>query len=48
MRDEVRLLDLIRAQSDAAVPVSVLTLRCDPDPFFSGHVSLLRPAGGRD
>jgi hypothetical protein len=44
MRDEVRLLDLMSA-GDAAVPLSVLTLRCDPDPFFGALVRLLRSRG---
>lgn len=47
MRDEVRLLDLMSA-GDAAVPVSVLTLRCDPEPFFGALLRLLRSRGWRD
>ena len=44
LRDEVRALDL-QVDGDAAVSVSVLTLRCDPEPFFAGLSRLLRASG---
>lgn len=44
MRDEVRLTDL-QAQGDAAIPLSVLTLRVEPDPFFVALAGLLRSRG---
>ena len=44
MRDEVRLADL-QAGGDAALPLSVLTLRVDPEPFFVALRSLLRRRG---
>ncbi|KRE42872.1 hypothetical protein [Knoellia sp. Soil729] len=44
LRDEVRLTDL-QAQGDAAIPLSVLTLRVDPDPFFTALAGLLRSRG---
>lgn len=44
MRDEVRLADL-QAQGDAALPLSVLTLRVDPEPFFASLSALLRRRG---
>lgn len=44
MRDEVRLTDL-QTQGDAAIPLSVLTLRVDPDPFFASLAGLLRSRG---
>lgn len=44
MRDEVRLTDL-QAEGDAAIPLSVLTLRVDPDPFFASLAGLLRRRG---
>lgn len=44
MRDEVRITDL-QAQGNAVIPVSVLTLRCDPDPIFDALARLLRSRG---
>jgi len=44
LRDEVRALDL-QVDGDATVSVSVLTLRCDPEPFFAGLARLLRSRG---
>ena len=44
MRDEVRLTDL-QAQGDAAIPLSVLTLRVHPEPFFASLGELLRSRG---
>lgn len=44
MRDEVRLADL-QTQGNAALPLSVLTLRADPDPFFASLTQLLRSRG---
>lgn len=44
MRDEVRITDL-QAQGNAVIPVSVLTLRCDPDPIFDALMRLLRSRG---
>lgn len=46
VRDEVRLADL-QAQGDAAIPLSVLTLRCDPEPFFAALRRLLIARGWR-
>lgn len=46
MKDEVRLIDL-QASGDAAVPLSVLTLRVDPDRFFEALRRLLRSRGWR-
>jgi hypothetical protein len=50
LRDEVRLVDL-QAQGDAAIPLSVLTLRVNPEPFFAALHRLLvargwQPRGG--
>lgn len=47
MRDEVRITDL-QAQGNAVIPVSVLTLRCDPDPIFDALTRLLESRGWRD
>ncbi|NNM47250.1 hypothetical protein [Knoellia koreensis] len=44
LRDEVRLIDL-QSAGDAAIPLSVLTLRCDPDPFFAALRRLLVARG---
>ncbi|CAN7258368.1 hypothetical protein [Knoellia sp. LjRoot47] len=44
MRDEVRLAGL-QAQGDAAIPLSVLTLRVAPEPFFASLRELLRSRG---
>ena len=44
MRDEVRITDL-QAQGNAVIPLSVLTLRCDPDPLFDSLAHLLRARG---
>ncbi|MFC7486574.1 hypothetical protein ACOCJ7_10080 [Knoellia sp. CPCC 206453] len=44
MRDEVRITDL-QAQGNAVIPLSVLTLRCDPDPLFDALAELLRARG---
>lgn len=44
MRDEVRLAEL-QAQGEAAIPLSVLTLRVDPGPFFDSLAALLRSRG---
>lgn len=44
MRDEVRIADL-QAQGNAVIPLSVLTLRCDPDPLFAALAELLRARG---
>lgn len=44
MRDELRLADL-QTQGDAALPLSVLTLRADPGPFFEALKRLLRSRG---
>ena len=44
MRDEVRLADL-QARGEAALPLSVLTLRVDPEPFFTSLAALLRSRG---
>lgn len=44
MRDEVRITDL-QAQGNAVIPLSVLTLRCDPDPIFDALAHLLRARG---
>lgn len=46
LRDEVRIADL-QTRGDAAIPVSVLTLRCDPDPFFEALKRLLASRGRR-
>lgn len=46
MRDELRLADL-QTQGEAALPLSVLTLRVDPDPFFEALKRLLRSRGWR-
>jgi len=44
MRDEVRITDL-QAQGNAVMPVSVLTLRCQPDALFDALANLLRSRG---
>lgn len=44
MRDEVRIADL-QTTGDAIVPLSVLTLRCDPDPVFAALRRLLESRG---
>ena len=44
MRDELRITDL-QVQGEAVIPLSVLTLRCDPDPFFDALERLLRTRG---
>jgi very-short-patch-repair endonuclease len=44
MRDEVRVADL-QTSGDAVVPLSVLTLRADPDPVFTAIRRLLRSRG---
>lgn len=44
MRDEVRITDL-QAQGNAVIPLSVLTLRCDPEPLFDALATLLRARG---
>lgn len=44
MRDEVRLTDL-QIQGDLVVPLSVLTLRCDPDPIFDALARVFRARG---
>lgn len=44
LRDEVRLADL-QAQGEAAIPLSVLTVRCDPEPFFAALRRLLIARG---
>jgi hypothetical protein len=46
MRDEVRLAQL-QATGDAALPMSVLTLRVDPEPFFSALRQVLISRGWR-
>jgi hypothetical protein len=46
LRDEVRMVDL-QSQGDAAIPLSVLTLRCDPEPFFEALQRLLVARGWR-
>lgn len=46
MADELRAIDL-QVRQDAAVQVSVLTLRCDPDPFFAKLAELLVARGWR-
>ena len=44
LRDEARLIDL-QAQGEAAIPLSVLTLRVDPEPFFAALRRLLVARG---
>lgn len=44
MRDELRIADL-QLQGDVVVPLSVLTLRCDPDPIFDVLARLFRARG---
>jgi hypothetical protein len=44
LRDEVRMVDL-QAQGDAAIPVSVLTLRVNSEPFFAALQRLLVARG---
>lgn len=44
MRDELRIADL-QLQGDVVVPLSVLTLRCDPEPIFAALTRLLRARG---
>jgi len=44
LRDEVRIADL-QSRGDAAIPLSVLTLRCDPGPFFEALKRLLAARG---
>ena len=44
MRDELRIADL-QLQGDVVVPLSVLTLRCDPEPMFDVLAQLLRARG---
>lgn len=46
MRDEVRIAHL-QATGDAAIPVSVLTLRVDPEPFFDALRQVLVSRGWR-
>ena len=46
MRDEVRLAEL-QAKGAVALPLSVLTLRVDPDPFFASLARVLRSRGWR-
>jgi very-short-patch-repair endonuclease len=44
MRDELRMADL-QTQGDAVIPLSVLTLRCDPEPIFDALARLFRARG---
>lgn len=44
LRDEVRIADL-QSRGDAAIPMSVLTLRSDPDPMFEALKRLLLSRG---
>lgn len=44
LRDEVRIADL-QSRGDAAIPLSVLTLRCHPEPFFEALRRLLMARG---
>lgn len=44
MRDEIRAMDL-QLREDAAVQVSLFTLRCDPEPFFAKLAELLAARG---
>lgn len=46
LSDELRLMES-QLRGDAAVQVSVLTLRVDPDPFFAMLAQLLRAKGWR-
>jgi very-short-patch-repair endonuclease len=46
MRDEVRIADL-QTTGDAVVPLSVLTLRADPEPVFASIRRLLESRGWR-
>ncbi|WP_156971744.1 hypothetical protein [Knoellia flava] len=44
MRDEIRIADL-QLQGDVVFPMSVLTLRCDPEPLFEALARALRARG---
>ncbi|KGN29798.1 hypothetical protein N802_10335 [Knoellia sinensis KCTC 19936] len=44
MRDEVRITDL-QIQGEIVVPLSVLTLRCDPEPIFEALERVFRARG---
>jgi hypothetical protein len=44
MHDEIRTMD-VQVQGDTAIQVSVLTLRCAPEPFFSKLGELLHANG---